>query len=784
MAKRPTRRTDNSDRSASPKGGGDEKRTGKLGPRPTTGQGGAARKSVRVSPGTSNAGGSPPPPSAAKRSTMVRGPQPPAGARGATSGRATQRAPRGTSSGGGTENNGSRIAAAGERPTRDFRVRRSGMSLSVKFMLIVSGMVAALMVLFFLTVFIITSKAVDDEINANGAAQSKALGNLCRVYIETIFNPQFMDALMRNEGVRSDLDTDYFARVREQMRRQRAVRSDFDLRHRVMDGFLLGSAHPRYNSVEEVLTDICRALIAVGGFIEPDKWDASPGSTAFFTPPADPARLLPDLRQWLTRQLSMDDLGSFRGDDAQRQIKQFNEMRDWAKQYLAAAEANLTDELRRAYHKLFLANYIAPLVNDANEIVGVTFTRLGDTGAAEVEQFAVPEGRKPLLDSSRTVFDVKVAEGPDLVQFGFTVRVPVDGGEGDEMKNLAYFAAVQFSAERVNGARNRLVMFLAAIALLAIVIGICVSYFMANSVTKPINTLVEDVIHIAQGEYEHRTRMKTQDEVGVLARTIDRMAEGLLEAREIAKERGKQQHELSIAEEVVIHLLPDSLPKIYGYDVYAFYNPSKEVGGDYYDFFEIDPNHVGMIVADVSGKGIPGAMVMTMARSVIRYEAMGTLSPRETFMRANRHIARDIKRGMFVTAFYVVLNTQTAEMTVASAGHNPLLLWRASTGKIEQINPNGIALGFDKGPIFDRTIKEDKVQLYSGDRVVLYTDGVVEAMSPDNEEYTDERFIELIESYPDANSNQLTNIIVQDVMDHQGGGEQSDDITIVTFKLL
>ncbi|MGE0432276.1 MAG: PP2C family protein-serine/threonine phosphatase, partial [Planctomycetota bacterium] len=767
-------------------------RTGKLGPRPTTGNQ-AARKSVRTTPGApgtpgASGAGAPAPPAAggagaagAKRSTMVRGPQPPAGgARAATSGRGTgtARTPRGP---GGPSDGGSKIAGAGgDRPQRDFRVRRSGMSLSVKFMLIVSGMVASLMVMFFLTVFIITSKAVDDEINANGAAQAKALGNLCRVYVQTIFNPRFMDALLNDPAVRAKLNQEKFPLIKDALRKagRPHTRKDFNLNAPWMERFQLGKPNPVYTTVDEVVRDIARGLICVGGFTEPDLWDARPGS-AFFRAPDDESRLVDELRAWLKRSLTQEELSSF--NDTPK-INQFREMRSWSSQYLDAAQKLITDSLQEAYHDIFLAAYVGPLVSD--EIAGVSFTRIGE-GASKNEQFAVPDRTRPLEGGHDVSQDVKIAEGNGIVQFGYRVVVEIVGDDASaDVKNFGYFAAVQFNADRVNGARNRLVMFLAAIALLAIVIGICVSYFMANSVTKPINTLVEDVIHIAQGEYEHRTRMKTMDEVGVLARTIDRMAEGLLEAREIAKERGKQQHEMSIAEEVVIHLLPDSLPKIYGYDVYAFYNPSKEVGGDYYDFFEIDPNHVGMIVADVSGKGIPGAMVMTMARSVIRYEAMGTLSPRETFMRANRHIARDIKRGMFVTAFYVVLNTQTAEMTVASAGHNPLLLWRASTGKVEMVNPNGIALGFDKGPIFDRTIKEDKVQLYSGDRVVLYTDGVVEAMSPDNEEYTDERFIELIESYPDANSNQLTNIIVQDVMDHQGGGEQSDDITIVTFKLL
>jgi sigma-B regulation protein RsbU (phosphoserine phosphatase) len=221
-----------------------------------------------------------------------------------------------------------------------------------------------------------------------------------------------------------------------------------------------------------------------------------------------------------------------------------------------------------------------------------------------------------------------------------------------------------------------------------------------------------------------------------------------------------------------------------GYDIDAFYQPSKEVGGDYYDFLQIDDNLMAMVVADVSGKGIPGSMVMTMARSLIRMEGLRNTSAADTLKKVNKVIARDIRRGMFVTAIYMILDIRGRKLLVASAGHNPMVVWRKATGKFELINPNGIALGFDKGPIFDRTIKEEEIQLEKGDRTVIYTDGIPESMNPENEEFGDDRFYKLVAKTANTNSNKFINLVVSAVRKHQGSAEQHDDVTISTLRVV
>ena len=245
-------------------------------------------------------------------------------------------------------------------------------------------------------------------------------------------------------------------------------------------------------------------------------------------------------------------------------------------------------------------------------------------------------------------------------------------------------------------------------------------------------------------------------------------------------ERKMLDHELAIAEELQANLLPRKVPQIAGYDVSAYYRPSREVGGDYYDFIEIDADHLGILVADVSGKGIPGSIVMTETRALVKSEAVRTLSPAETLIRVNRVLYNDIKRGMFVTVFYMILSLQKAILSAVSAGHNPMVLWRKASNTCHLVNPNGLALGIDKGPLFEKTLKEQKIQLFKGDRFALYTDGVIESMNANHDQFGQNRFYLRVKQLADKSSSEFLSLLVSEIEQHQGSAPQHDDITIVT----
>jgi serine phosphatase RsbU (regulator of sigma subunit) len=188
------------------------------------------------------------------------------------------------------------------------------------------------------------------------------------------------------------------------------------------------------------------------------------------------------------------------------------------------------------------------------------------------------------------------------------------------------------------------------------------------------------------------------------------------------------------------------------------------------------------VVADVSGKGIQGAMIMTIMRTVMNIAAVGNLSSKNCLARTNRFLSDRIKRGMFVTAYYAILDCRKNTLSFSSAGHNPMVIYRAKTKTLEMLNPTGIALGFDKGPLFERTLKESEASLESGDRFVLYTDGVVESMDENHEEYTDQRFYDFVLAHAEEDSKTFVHKLVSELKKHQGKAPQHDDITIVTFR--
>ncbi|HUR39154.1 MAG TPA: SpoIIE family protein phosphatase [Planctomycetota bacterium] len=345
---------------------------------------------------------------------------------------------------------------------------------------------------------------------------------------------------------------------------------------------------------------------------------------------------------------------------------------------------------------------------------------------------------------------------------------------------------VILSLARINEARGALKSSILLPVLVSMLAGIGIAVWIGTLITNPIKHLMADMNQVSNGDLDHKTVAHSKDEVGLLAQTFGRMTVALRAAHDQEIESKALEHDLAIASEIQSNLVPKRMLKVPGYDISAYYRPSKEVGGDYYDFIEIDAEHEGFIVADVSGKGVPGSLVMTMARAFIRMEAERSrnTSPADTLMKANRMLAQDIKKGMFVTALYCILNKRTNELRVASAGHNPLVVWRAATNQVQLVNPNGIALGFDKGPVFERTVKDEVIVLGHGDRIVAFTDGTVEAMNAKNQEFGDERFYTLIRDLAPRDSNQMLNLLVKELDEHKGHAPQSDDITIVTLRFL
>ena len=461
-----------------------------------------------------------------------------------------------------------------------------------------------------------------------------------------------------------------------------------------------------------------------------------------------------------------------------------------------AARENLfrqSPELRTMYEQL-----IDPLgqlhtlkgekqdVGPGSDILQITVVDIsnGENNASGSVQAVEGLGQQGISTSAgRPVDGVSISDGRDKGS-NQEVRVYRMDKETQGVGRFRFF--VILSLARINDAREALRSSILLPVMVSVLMGIGIAVWISTLITNPIKVLMRDMTEVSGGNLNHRTMARSKDEVGLLADTFDRMTTALRTAHAQELQSKALEHDLAIASEIQSNLVPKRMLKVQGYDISAYYRPSKEVGGDYYDFIEVDNDNEGVIVADVSGKGVPGSLVMTMARAFIRMEAERgkNPSPADTLMKANRMLAQDIKKGMFVTALYCILNKRTNEIRVASAGHNPLVVWRAASNQVELVNPNGIALGFDKGPVFERTVKEVSITLGHGDRIVAFTDGTVEAMNAANQEFGDERFYTLIRDLAPRDSNQMLNLLVKALDEHKGHAPQSDDITIVTLRYL
>ncbi len=252
--------------------------------------------------------------------------------------------------------------------------------------------------------------------------------------------------------------------------------------------------------------------------------------------------------------------------------------------------------------------------------------------------------------------------------------------------------------------------------------------------------------------------------------------------RGIAENLYTLQQDLEIARKIQGKLLPPK-PTLAGYDFEVYYQPAGEVGGDFYDFLPMDGGKMGLLVADASGKGLAGALLMVEARAMIRAMAAVTSSPREILTAVNKVLLRDLEKGRFVTAFFALLDPQKHTLTIANAGHTPMLLCRDIGKVIVPIAPKGLILGVVPDSKFGQGLVEETVPLYPGDRFLIYSDGVSELMNPVSEEFGMER----LETWMRVNAHLWSEDAIRSLTDalehHRAGQQQSDDITILTGRL-
>lgn len=240
--------------------------------------------------------------------------------------------------------------------------------------------------------------------------------------------------------------------------------------------------------------------------------------------------------------------------------------------------------------------------------------------------------------------------------------------------------------------------------------------------------------------------------------------------------------DLSIASEIQQAILPrvfPPFPDMCQYlDIAASMTAAKDVGGDFYDFFQLDDDRIGFLIADVCGKGIPAAIFMAVSRTVIRTTGLRGLSPAECITTSNKLIAADSVDCMFVTVFYGIYNTKTGELTYCNAGHNPPHILKSSCTVEILPKPRSMVVGAFELAKY----QEDTLQLGKGDTLVMFTDGVTEAMNPQHEEFGVERLNDSLKDVAYRSCSEIIETVKGDIKEFADGAEQSDDITMLVIK--
>ena len=236
------------------------------------------------------------------------------------------------------------------------------------------------------------------------------------------------------------------------------------------------------------------------------------------------------------------------------------------------------------------------------------------------------------------------------------------------------------------------------------------------------------------------------------------------------------------ARDVQAKLLPTEVPECPGVEIATFSRSSRDVGGDYFDFVSGPGGRVGIVIADVSGKGVPAAMVMVMFRSIFRMVAANTRKPAEALALTNQMLSRDLLRGMFVTALYAVINPPARTMTFVNAGHHPPIIWRPRLSGTRAIDIRGPAIGLLDADHFTQQLKQKALTIEPGDCLCLYTDGVTEAKNLLGEEFDERALARALRDCARRPAEAIVKELIAAVDNHQQDAPQHDDMTLIILR--
>ena len=401
--------------------------------------------------------------------------------------------------------------------------------------------------------------------------------------------------------------------------------------------------------------------------------------------------------------------------------------------------------------------------------------------AEQLPNVKLPEPSERELASILSL--AKVGGSQSFLEGSFLKVVAPIGEEGGDLKGGAIL--VTLPTDHVRAAIRSQTWLAMVVSGLVLLFGSIFAVFGANTISSPIADLTEMTRRISGGDYTQRIHITAKNEIGALAASFNEMTRRLNESIDrlkittAAKER--IESELKIAHDIQMSMVPKTFPPFpdrHEFDIYATLVPAREVGGDFYDFFFIDDHRLCFAIGDVSGKGVPASLFMALTKTMFRATGGRQNATAETILtRLNAEICRDNESCMFVTAFCGILDVRSGQVEYSNAGHN--LPYVVSNGVVTALpKTGGIALGVTESIDFHA----GRLVLKPGDCLILYTDGVTEAMNKDDELFSEHRLETTLQGVSGQSSRGVIEKIVKDVQNFASHAPQSDDITLLVLE--
>jgi sigma-B regulation protein RsbU (phosphoserine phosphatase) len=417
----------------------------------------------------------------------------------------------------------------------------------------------------------------------------------------------------------------------------------------------------------------------------------------------------------------------------------------------------------------------APRVGAGAEAVPVV--GLGDTGG--------DAGRFSLFRRSVTFFETRdwATGGYRDAAMSLTYRL------GELYNRLSQAQPLRVAGVNLGRAVLTMLIVVAVLFLMIQCVALVMGLALARSITSSIHELFTGTERVRHGDFTHRIAIATRDQLGELADSFNQMTgsiEGLLQT---AAEKKRLEEELRIARQIQMSLLPRGPLDVPGLGITALCIPAREVGGDYYDFFKLPGNRLGVLIADVSGKGTSAALYMAELKGLVLALSQTYMSPRDLLIAVNRIISEHLDARSFITMTYAVIDLERGLMTYCRAGHTPLIFMpgpAAAPPAAQVLIPSGMVLGLridGAAEKFADLLEEECIALNGGDVAVFYTDGISEAMNPASDLFGESRLSRLVEEHGHLESSELRERILREIEAFVGTADQHDDMTMILIKV-